>query len=386
MPSLGADMVSGTLIEWQIKPGDVVKRGDVVAIVETDKGNIDVEVWHDGIVDRLVVAPGTTVPVGTVLAELRPSDAAPPAATPAPAPPPVALPTIPPATPSAPHLRASPGARQLARELGIDLAGIHGTGPEGAITRQDVATAPRAHAPTPPAPAPQPPAAALPSPGRPDGMRRVIAAAMSRSKREIPHYYVANEVDFTRCARWLEGENQRRAVADRLLPVVLPLKAIALALREFPELNGYFTDGEFRPADGIHVGFAISLRKGGLVVPALHDVGRQPVSDLMRAVTDLIQRARTGGLRSSELSDATITVTSLGERGTDSVFGIIYPPQVALIGLGRLRERPWAEDGLIGARPVLTTTLAADHRVSDGHRGARFLSRLAELLKDPEKL
>jgi pyruvate dehydrogenase E2 component (dihydrolipoamide acetyltransferase) len=219
-----------------------------------------------------------------------------------------------------------------------------------------------------------------------EGMRRAIAAAMARSKREIPHYYVSLQIDMFRLDDWLKGENEKRTVADRLLPAVPLLKATALALEKFPELNGYFVDGGFRPSKAIHVGFAVATRDGGLVTPAIHDVARKTLTELMVALSDLITRTRKGGLRSSELSDGTFTVTSLGERGVDSVQGIIYPPQVGLLGLGRIAERAWIVDGLIGVRPILTATLAADHRVSDGHRGALFLRAFEELLMHPEQL
>ncbi|MGZ3440244.1 MAG: 2-oxo acid dehydrogenase subunit E2, partial [Polyangia bacterium] len=207
-----------------------------------------------------------------------------------------------------------------------------------------------------------------------------------RSKREIPHYYVETQIDVSALQAWLLRENLRRPIAERLLVVVPILKAIARALGRFPELNGFYTDGEFHPADAVHLGFAISLRQGGLVAPALHDCDKKSLSELQTAFADLIGRARAGSLRSSELSDSTVTVTNLGDRGVETVYGIIYPPQVALIGLGKICERPWAVGGLIGVRPILHATLAADHRVSDGHRGALFLAAVAKLLEEPEKL
>jgi pyruvate dehydrogenase E2 component (dihydrolipoamide acetyltransferase) len=216
-------------------------------------------------------------------------------------------------------------------------------------------------------------------------MRQAIAAAMSRSKREIPHYYLAADVEVSRPLAWLAAENERRPVAERLLPLVLLLRAVARAAREVPEMNGYCVDGAFRPAKAVHLGVAISLRQGGLVAPALHDVDRKPLGELMRELGDLVARARGGGLRSSELTDATLTVTSLGDLGVDRVFGIIYPPQVALVGFGRIQERPWAVEGRVELRPVLTATLAGDHRVSDGIRGARFLAAIDRLLQAPEE-
>ena len=182
-------------------------------------------------------------------------------------------------------------------------------------------------------------------------MRAAIAAAMARSKREIPHYYLSTTIDMSAALAWLRAENEKRPMTERLLPVVLLIKAVATALRDVPELNGYWTDGAFQKSAGVHVGCAISLRGGGLVAPALHDADRKDLSTLMRELRDLAARARAGSLRSSELADSTITVTNLGDQGVDATFGIIYPPQVALVGFGRIAERPWVASGKIEARP-----------------------------------
>lgn len=372
MPSLGADMEAGTLVEWKVKAGDAVKRGDLVAVVETQKGAIDVEIFEDGRVEALLVEPGAKVPVGTVLARLSGGDGAPRPAPPVPAPPPAPAPAPMPPAPGTERLRASPAAKAAARELGVALEQVKGTGPGGAITREDVERA---------APPAKPPAA----PARP-GMRQAIAAAMARSKREVPHYYLSMQIDLVRPLEWLRTHNAPRAPGERLLPVVLLLKAVGRAARAVPELNGFYEAGVFKPAPAVHVGVAIALREGGLVVPALHDVDAKPVDQLGRELGDLIERARRGQLRSSELSDATVTVTSLGERGVDSVFGVIFPPQVAIVGFGRVTPLASVVDGQCVAREGLTATLAADHRVSDGHRGGVFLSRIATLLQQPEAL
>jgi pyruvate dehydrogenase E2 component (dihydrolipoamide acetyltransferase) len=175
-------------------------------------------------------------------------------------------------------------------------------------------------------------------------------------------------------------------VTERLLPVVLLLKAVARALAEVPELNGFWLDGTFKKGSGIHVGCAISLRGGGLVAPALHDVDKKGLSTLMTELRDLVSRARTGSLRSSELSDSTITVTNLGDMGVESTFGIIFPPQVALVGFGKVLRRPWVVGDDLAVRPVMTATLSADHRAVDGHRGGLFLSALDRALQEPEGL
>ena len=229
-------------------------------------------------------------------------------------------------------------------------------------------------------------APAAPVTDRSAAMRQAIAAAMSRSKREIPHYYLGASIDMATALAWMQSENLTRPVTARLLPIALQLKAVALAVRETPELNGFWIDGAFRPGIGVHVGVAISLRRGGLVAPAIHDADKLSLGDVMQSLADVTSRAREGRLRSSELSDPTLTVTSLGDHGVETVFGVIHPPQVAMIGLGSTVDRPWAVGGLLGVRPVTTATLSADHRVSDGHRGARFLATLADLLQHPESL
>jgi pyruvate dehydrogenase E2 component (dihydrolipoamide acetyltransferase) len=349
--------------------------------VETDKGLIDVEVFVDGVLDKLLIEPGQTVPTGTVLAIIQEEPgAAPPTAVAGP--PPVAAPLAPPTPPTTPvpptfpaqpgRLRISPAARQLAAELGVDPATVRGTGADGAVTREDIERA----------------AAARPPLGldRQARLRRTIGAAMARSKREIPHYYLATTIDMHRAMAWLREENLRRPVPERLLYGVLLIRAVALAVRAVPELNAVWQGDRLVSSEAVHVGVAIALRGGGVVAPALRDADRRGLDDLMRAFRDLVQRARTGGLRSSELSDPTITVTSLGEQGVETVFGIIYPPQVAIVGFGKLAERPWSVGGVVVSRPVMTATLSADHRASDGHRGGLFLGAIDRLLQEPARL
>jgi pyruvate dehydrogenase E2 component (dihydrolipoamide acetyltransferase) len=217
-------------------------------------------------------------------------------------------------------------------------------------------------------------------------MRSAIARAMARSKREIPHYYLANDIDFSRARAFLGARNAERPVTERVLPAALLIKATALAVREVPELNGFWVDDGLQPSDAVHVGVAISLRTGGLVAPAIHDADVRDLDDLMGALRDLVNRARAFRLRASEMSDPTITVTNLGEQSVDVVHGVIYPPQVALVGFGAIRERAFAVDGMVGAHPIVTSTLAADHRASDGARGARLLTHIAHLLQGPEQL
>jgi pyruvate dehydrogenase E2 component (dihydrolipoamide acetyltransferase) len=377
LPSLGADMEDGTIVEWKIKPGDTVTKGDIVAEVETDKGTIEVEVFQSGTVASLLVEAGTRVPVGTPIAIiLQPGEAAPPAAAPpppspqapsepAPESPPPAKPQ-PGGSPQPTGIRAVPAAKRLAQELGIDLATVTGTGEGGAVTKADVERA-----------------AAAAKPDRGAAMRKAIAAAMTRSNREIPHYYLSDHIDMTAALERLTAWNAEKPLAERMLSGALFLRAIALAAREFPEFNGFWRNDQFEPADRVNLGVAIALKTGGLVTPAIHDADQLDVNQLMTAMRDLIGRARagSGALRSSEVTEATLTVTNLGDLGVESVYGVIYPPQVALVGVGTIVERPWVTGAAVVSRKVTHVTLAADHRASDGLRGAKFLAAIKRRLE-----
>ena len=439
MPSLGADMQAGTLVVWHKQPGERVVRGDIVAEVETEKGIIEVESYIEGVVQAHLVAPGPKVPVGTKLAVLadaapaqrpiartsaaeapatvstatapsRPRDAgaqatpsarrllrergithesvhgtgehgvitradALAAASQAPAVPAAIAPSLP--SPAftggelGARLRVSPRARRLARELDISLMSVKGTGPDGAIVAADVERAQREHAQA--------------APSASSRMRAAIAQAMARSKREIPHYYLTHTVDLGPALAWLAEQNEKRALPERLLPGILFVRAVARAVREVPELNGHYVDDTLRLSEAVHVGLAVSLRGGGLIAPALLDAQARSLDDLARAFKDLVNRARTGRVTSSEMGSATLTITSLGERGVETVFPVIVPPQVAMVGFGAVIQKPMVVGDAVLARPTVTITLAADHRVSDGHRGGLFLSAVAAALQEPSK-
>jgi pyruvate dehydrogenase E2 component (dihydrolipoamide acetyltransferase) len=462
MPSLGADMDRGTVVEWRVKPGDNVQRGDILAVVETDKSDIEVETFTGGVVDEILVSPGQEVEVGSVLAHLRPAeevtsarrpDTKPgtdgqqtlsrprqrrpststrrrPAARAGRQPPTMVLspvvrqlvqaasldlakvtPTGPggvvtrkdvelalarrgpvPIAPSAevtsppvagPSLRASPRAKRLAAQSGVDLASIVGSGPGGAIIGHDLDQAAK--------PRPAPPAA-VSKPDRRDTAERqqalntAVANLMARSKREIPHYYLSTTIDMSPTMAWLEEQNSTRLVVRRLLPAVVLLKATARAALRVPTMNGYWIEDGFQPEPAVHLGVAISLRSGALLAPTIPFADQLSVDELMDRLRDLVAHARSGSLRSSEMSPPTLTITNLGEEGVESVLPVIYPPQVAMVGFGRISPRPWADQGMLGVRPVVTASLAADHRVSDGHRGARFLNLIDRLLQEPDQL
>ncbi len=451
MPSLGADMDEGTLSQWLVHPGDRVTRGDVVAVVETAKSAIEVECFESGTVDGLLVDEGATVPVGTPLALITASAGERPPTNPlvrrlaedrhvdlaalhgsgpggritrtdvegagtrpSPAPgkkreaglgrtasvpdrrrasdvlevpdgpaprrttgpgrisgPPADL-----AKPGRPaggakRVHASPLARRLAGELGVDLTEVVGTGRAGTVRAEDVRTA-----------------ASGPARRAPDAAREATARLMSRSKREIPHFYLSTTVDMTAALDWMRARNRELSLSARLVPAALMLAAVARAVREVPELNGHWVDGAFAPAPDVRLGVVVSLRGGGLVVPALAHADTLAVTEVMARLKDVVARARDarGRLRSSETAEPSITVTNLGDQGVEAVFGVVYPPQVALVGLGRITERPVAVDGLLGVRPTVTATLSADHRAADGATGGRLLTALDRILQQPEEL
>jgi pyruvate dehydrogenase E2 component (dihydrolipoamide acetyltransferase) len=522
MPALGAGMDVGRIVAWHVAAGDEVHRGDIVALVETDKANIDVEVFEDGVIEELLVPEGTKVPVGTALARIgagtgavsaAPTSAASEPAAEPPSPEPVAEPAprepvpvaaavpaaeleptvvavpsngevaehpfvtsplvrhqadeagvdlnrvrgtgpgglitrhdvelaaaqlvaapvpaaaaAPAASPSAPPAAArsappsdaspaattsaprggrpsSPYARRLAVERGIELTALKGSGPGGAVLAADVppadssievAAAPAETTASPPPPPPEPDDADTRRRAKAEkqreqeeralAMRQAIARAMERANREIPHYHLGETVDVEATLTWLAERNADRPPAERVLPAALVLKATALALREFGDLNGYWVDDGFQAADGIHLGVAINLRRGGLLAPAIRDADQLSLDELMAALRDLVARTRSAGLRGSELTDPTITVSNLGDTGVELIHGVITPPQVALVGVGRITERPWAVDGMLAVRRTLFLSLAGDHRASDGHRGGRFLAAIAANLDRPETL
>jgi pyruvate dehydrogenase E2 component (dihydrolipoamide acetyltransferase) len=399
MPSLGADMERGRVGQWRLAVGAPITRGQVIVDVDTDKGLIDVECFHDGVLREIVVPEGREVPVGAVIAriEVAGAAAASPALLPTPAPsgtpsPPtpsmsssspssspsssssgriVAMSTAP--TPTGERVVATPLARRRAKELGVDLARV-APGPAGRVTAEDVERSATSTAPpTPPAPPKDPR----------EAMRRAIAASVGKSKREIPHYYLWHDVDVTDTLAWLAAENVRRPLTDRLLFAAVLARAVAQTAKAFPEFNGTFDDGVFTSSPAVHLGFATSLRGGGLIAPAILDAGDKGISAMMVGITDLVARVRSGGLRGREMTAGTITLSSLGDTGVDGILPVIQWPQVGIVGAGRVVERAVVRQGQVVVRSMITLSLAADHRVSDGARGARFLLALEKLLSRP---
>lgn len=402
MPSLGSDMEAGTLIEWLVKPGDTVARGDIVAVVETQKGAIEIETFETGTVRELIADIGQVLPVGEPLAIIGETDDSLPAASqqaPSVAPPvaPSVVPSVaPPVAPSEPlkpapavaatapqappqpqlsPSRASPAARQAAQAAGLDLATLQGTGLGGAIVLVDVETA--VHKGDVPPPRER---------GGLSEMRKAVAAAMTRSKREIPHFYVLHTIETQSVSEWLASHNADRPPSERILLGAAFIKAAALAARSVGALNGHFADNRFAASETIHIGVAIALRGGGLVAPSLENTDLMPLQDVMSGMRDLVTRARSGRLRSTEIASATLTVSSLGEGGAEAMAGVIFPPQVALLTVGSPQVRPWVVGKKVQPREVTTFGLSADHRVCDGRQASKFLTELADKLAKPELL
>jgi pyruvate dehydrogenase E2 component (dihydrolipoamide acetyltransferase) len=386
MPSLGADMEAGTLIEWRKKPGDAVKRGDIIAEVETQKGLIEIEVFDEGIIGELLIKEGTKVPVGTVMALINSS--APTLETKKETTSEKIAPVIQPTEEKIAekasgekfeekHIKASPLAKRIAAENNIDLSLIQGTGEDYAITKEDVENT-----------IAQKEIIAKPvekTPLQLEAIRLAVAAAVSKSNKEIPHYYLEKKIDMTKALTWLREANSKRPIQKRLLPAALIIKATAKSLVDFPNLNAIWDNGLHLKKE-INIGFVVSLRGGGVIVPAIRNANTKTIDEIMEALNDIIPRARAMKLRSSDLTDTTISITSLGEGGADMVFGVIYPPQVAIVGFGGSSQQPFVENGMLGIRPVFTATLAGDHRATDGLTGSDFLSTLNNYLQNPESL
>jgi pyruvate dehydrogenase E2 component (dihydrolipoamide acetyltransferase) len=390
MPSLGADMESAVLMEWHVKEGDKVSKGQVIAEVETSKGVIEIEVFEDGIVEKLLVEEETDCKVGTPLAIIK-TDAKEESKTEVKTEPEIKE-EIKEVSKPKPEVKAqqkdetdrikiSPAARKKADELGVDITKI--TPKNGVIQLAQIEDASTLKI------EPQSNKKEKPKDAKKDSkdaMRKAIAAAMSKSNAEIPHYYLSTSINMTPSLEFLSELNKERGIKERILPAALLIRAVVLSLKEVPELNGFWVDNEHKISDEINPGFAIALRKGGLMTPAILDAGDKNLDDTMKSLDDLITRTRLGKLKSSEMTKQTITITNLGDLGVESVYGVIYPPQVAIIGFGIIKNSPWAEGDALCVRKVMQATLAGDHRATDGRVGAKFLSTLNKFLQNPKEM
>ena len=435
-------MLEGTVVRWLMTEGAEVKIGDALAEIETDKAVVEFEATTPGVLRRILVAEGATVPVGQAIAIVGDADEdisaleggdAPPAPDPEPAPeqeapakePAIALPPSPaaaePVAPSSQGLRASPVARRIADERGIDLRQVQGTGPGGRVTKNDVLAFEPADEPAPEVPAAPPPepveepaaepepapeAAASPEPPPtttaavppavppvPSGelvpmsrVRQQIARVTARSKREAPHFYVAAEIDMTRAMdlrkqinATLESEGVRVSVNDMII------RACAESLKGFPNLNSFYTEDGIQTNAGINIGIAIAGDQG-LILPAIMDSGTMSLAEVARASKDLIERATKGTLHPREYTGGTFAVSNLGMFDVTSFIAIIQPPQSAVLAVGTVAPRPIVDAGEIKVASMMTATISADHRVTDGAEAAKFLVEVKKMLEDPMSL
>lgn len=367
MPSLGSDMDSGIVLRWRVEEGDQVHKGDILLDVDTEKSEIEVEVWQDAVVAQILVQPGAEVAVGTPLAQLGvglqsgPRTTEPSTAEAAasvvidPAPQPVAVPPSPVVVDHGPST-ALPSPRMVYWPTATPSPG---TG-DGPATREPLS--------------------------RPARRQAVVASLMERSIREIPHFHLTSEIDLGNTLAWLEAANDAAAPPERILPAAVLLRATALAATIHPGFNGTWTDGTFTGSEHVHMGVAVHIRGGGLMTPVLANADSMDLVTVMAELRGVVGRARAGRLRSTDTTSSTLTVTNLGDSGGDMVLGIIQPPQVALIGFGRISNRPFVVADQVVPRPTVMATLSADHRANNGQTGAAFLATLAELLASPEEL
>lgn len=390
MPALGADMTEGRVLEWLVELGEPVERGQLVAVVETDKSDIEIEVFEPCVFDEHLVEIGELVDIGTPIARITRTEPAmggsPPATPTAPSPsapsPSAASPSasVPPTPASAPTLpptvgappsgtttsaaRLTPRARRLARERGIDPATL---ATDGVVTGDMVAAAASDRTPE--------------SADRATTMRRAIASLMERSWAEIPHYHTVSRLDLTDLAARLETYNADRPVADRVVLAAAVNVAITQAAAATPEMNGWWRPDGFEPSASVDLGVVVSLRTGGVVLPTIEHADRLDVEQMMAAMRDVVGRARRGRLRERDARPASISVTNMGDLGTDVVLGIIHPPQVTMVGLGTPRREPAVVDDTVVPRLMMQTSIAGDHRAHDGLAAARFVRRLAQELE-----
>jgi pyruvate dehydrogenase E2 component (dihydrolipoamide acetyltransferase) len=398
---MGADMVEGTIVKWLKHDGDAVERGEIIAEIETDKANVEIEAFEGGTFRTALAAEGDTVPVGGVIAIIAASDddiskytngevpAAAPASPIAPRPMPAAASsearpaaaTAPTTTPSplaqpagdaGIRVRISPVARNLAEQHQIDPRTIRGTGPDGRIVRRDIEAAIGA-----PATSDRPPAINAPS-----KMRQAIARRMSQSKREAPHYYLLTDVDMTDAIELRRQLNDTLPEGERVSINDLIVRASAIALKRYPEFNATIAGEQITQHEAQHVCIAIAM-DDGLIAPAILDAGAKTLPQIAADARDLATRAKTGALRQREITDGTFTVTNLGAYGVEALIGIIQPPQTAILGVGTVAPRPAVRDNAIVIRQLMKVALSADHRVTDGAQGAQFLSEIKRVLEHP---
>jgi pyruvate dehydrogenase E2 component (dihydrolipoamide acetyltransferase) len=407
MPQMGADMTEGTLLRWLKDVGDSVERGDILAEIETDKATIELEAYESGTLIKRVAGEGDIIPVGDVIALLGDASEAvpdverkPPAETPArrtvepeakkavePAPAPTAAPAQEPGD----RVRISPVARKMASEAGIDPSALRGSGPDGRILRRDIEAAMAAAGPgSTPASTPrrEPPRPQRTESGAAEGlskMRQAIARRMTLSKQTQPHYYLTLDTDMTAALAFREQFNASATDEQRVSINDLVVKACAIALERHPKFNAEFSEEGLVHHDRVNVCIGVAL-DDGLIAPALLDCQSKSLGRIAVESKDLINRAKTGSLKADEYSDGTFTITNLGAFGVETLIGIINPPQAAILGVGSVMPQPAVRNGQVAVRQVMNVALSADHRVSDGAEGARFIKEIQALLEGPAAL
>ena len=403
MPQMGFDMKEGTLVRWIKREGDEVASGEIIAEIETDKAVVEIEAFDSGVLRQTLIDEGTTVPVGEVIAVIaaadeevaeRPAPAAAPAKAPAAAavPPPAAAPPAPPPAPAMRgDVKASPLAKREAQKLGIDIAAVPGTGPNGRVTKKDVTDFAAGGAQAPAAPAAAPSAVSAPAAGPKRGevvalskMRDAIARSMTYSKQHIPHVYLTAVVDMSDSAR-LRGQLNAALPDDKISFNDMALKACAMALVKHPLMNASYTDAGIHVKERVNVGMAIALETG-LIAPALLDTDTLTLRDVAGATKALAGRARAGKLSADEYTGATFNVTNLGMYGVEEFTAIITPPQAAALAVGAVTPTPVVRDGEVQVADLMRVTLSLDHRVADGAQGAEFLAEVRRLLENPVTL
>jgi pyruvate dehydrogenase E2 component (dihydrolipoamide acetyltransferase) len=414
MPSMGADMTEGTIAKWLMAEGDKVSRGDKLAEIETDKTVVEMEAYAEGLLRKIVIDEGSLVQVGTVIAFIGDADdeipevaapaaqdekapeAATPAAAPTPAPVQQAAPTpAPAASTSAPvvvaapdgRVKASPIARKIAEEKGINIAAVTGTGPGGRITKSDVENF-----------TPSPAFAASGggrSPVVMDGsdtplssMRQAIARVTVKSKTESPHYYVTHNINMGPAMTFRAQLNEAIVDdGDRVSVNDMILKAVATALLKHPKWNSFFDGDKLIGHSDINLGVAIALEEG-LIVPAVIGIQNMSLIEISRAVRDLGKRARGegGALTQAEMTQGTFGTSNLGMFGTDSFSAIIVPPNAGIIAVGAIKDVPVVKDGNIVPGKMMNATISADHRVGDGAEAAILMGEFQKTLENPARL
>lgn len=411
MPRLSDTMEEGTVIRWLKREGESVDKGEHLADIETDKATMPLESYESGVIERLLVSEGQTVPIGEPIAVVRRAAEArapaPPPTPPAPAPAPPAAPprqpapeappTAAPAPPEAAAIvKASPLARRIAEEQGIDISAVTGTGPGGRITREDVEAYVRSLA-APPAPAPAAPAAPPAPPTVPEAaledvkgteivkqsrMEATIARRTTQSKTTAPHYYVSSEIDMAQAVR-LRRELNAAWAPESVSFNDLIVRALALALRAYPLLNATYQDGEIALHRRVNIGIMVAVGNG-LLVPVLHDADKKDLRQIAAESKELVDRARSARSLPGDFVGSTFSISNMGMfPAVDEFLAIINPPESGILAVGTIRPRPIVRDGELAVSETMMLGLSADHRVYSGAIAAQFLGELKRLLENP---